>query len=54
VAKKITKKKLCEVKKADLDAIKTIVKPAKFICEKCVRVAANEKNLCRPVKIKSI
>ena len=52
MAKKIAKKKLCDVKKSELDDIKKIVKPAKYVCEKCIRVAAKEKNLCRPVKLK--
>lgn len=30
---------------------KALVKNAKFLCKVCGRVAAGEKNLCKPVKL---
>lgn len=30
---------------------KALVKNAQFVCKICGRVAADEKNLCRPVKL---
>jgi len=30
---------------------KALVKNAKFLCKNCGRVAASEKNLCKPVKL---
>jgi hypothetical protein len=32
-------------------AYKELVKDGKFMCKVCGRVAANEKNLCKPVKL---
>jgi len=34
-----------------LDQMKALVKDAKFICNKCGRVAAKEENLCQPVPL---
>jgi len=33
------------------DAYKGLVRDGKFMCKVCGRVAANEKNLCKPVKL---
>lgn len=30
---------------------KTLVRDAQFLCKVCGRVATNEKNLCKPVKL---
>jgi hypothetical protein len=32
-------------------AYKELVKNAKYLCKACGRVAANEQNLCKPVKL---
>lgn len=37
--------------KDDLDKLKEIVTPAKFICKKCGRVAKDDDYLCKPEKI---
>lgn len=49
-------KKLCALKKDDIEKsakkiIKIVSKP-KFICEKCARVAKDEKHLCHPSAFK--
>ena len=49
-------KNLCPLKKDDIknDAkkiVKIVSKP-KFICEKCARVAKDEKHLCHAVSLK--
>ena len=33
------------------EGYKELVKNAKFMCKACGRVAADEKNLCKPVKL---
>lgn len=49
-------KKLCDVKKGEFklyeNEIINIVKNPLFICKKCLRVAHEEKYLCKPNKIK--
>ncbi len=35
----------------DIDAYKTLARNGKFICRKCGRVAAAEKNLCEPLNL---
>ena len=49
------KRTLCEYKKDEikdeLDELKKIVVPAKYICKKCARVASDEEYLCKPEKI---
>lgn len=49
-------KKLCGLKKDDIEKhtkkiVKIVSKP-KFICEKCARVANDEKYLCHPMPLK--
>jgi len=49
-------KKLCGLKKDEIakhskKIIKIVAKP-QFICEKCARVAKNEKHLCHPCALK--
>ena len=48
-------KTLCKWKSGgyldDADKFKKIVKKAKFACDKCGRVAADKKWLCKPVKL---
>lgn len=51
-------KKLCSLKKDDVKAyakkiVKIVSKP-KFICEKCARVAKDEKHLCHAVPLKKL
>jgi hypothetical protein len=51
-------KKLCSLKKDDVKMyakkiIKIVSKP-KFICEKCARVAKDEKHLCHAVPLKKL
>ncbi|MBP1681618.1 MAG: hypothetical protein H6Q35_1957 [Proteobacteria bacterium] len=49
-------KKLCGLKKDDIEKyakkIFKIVSKPKFICEKCARVARDEKHLCHPTVLK--
>jgi len=35
----------------NLEEYKKLVRNAKFVCKRCGRVAANEKNLCAPEKL---
>lgn len=46
---------MCEYKKDEikenLEEIKKLVVPAKFICRKCARTAVKEASLCKPEKI---
>ena len=49
-------KKLCALKKSDIEEstkklFKIVSKP-RFICEKCARVAKDEKHLCHPKALK--
>jgi hypothetical protein len=49
-------KKLCSLKKDDIKTytkkiVKIVSKP-KCICEKCARVARDEKHLCHPTSLK--
>jgi hypothetical protein len=37
--------------KDDLDKLKGIVTPPRFICRKCGRVAKDESYLCKPVAL---
>ncbi len=37
----------------DVEALKPLVNQPRFICEACGRVANEEKNLCKPVKMES-
>jgi len=51
-------KHLCSLKKEDVKTyakkiIKIVSKP-KFICEKCARVAKDEKHLCHPTALKKL
>lgn len=36
---------------SDTAGYKELVKNAKYLCKACGRVAADEKNLCKPVKL---
>lgn len=49
------KKTICEWDKDeikdDLDKLKAIVTPPKFICRKCGRVAKESDYLCKPEKL---
>ena len=36
---------------SDPKSYKSLVRDGKFLCTICGRVAANEKNLCKPVKL---
>lgn len=49
------KKTICEWNKDeiknDLDKLKAIVTPPKFICRKCGRVAKESDYLCKPEKL---
>ena len=48
------KNHLCEIAeegRVALSDVKEMVRNPKFICRKCGRVAANEENLCEPVKL---
>jgi len=36
---------------SDPEQYRAIIRNPKFFCENCGRSAANEKNLCRPVKL---
>jgi len=42
---------LVEHRGIDINEYKPLVKNAKFLCKKCGRVAANEENLCEPIKL---
>ena len=51
-------KQLCSLKKDDVKTyakkiIKIVSKP-KFICEKCARVAKDEKHLCHAISLKKL
>ncbi|WP_287582345.1 hypothetical protein [Candidatus Borrarchaeum sp.] len=35
----------------DVDRVKKLVSPAKFVCADCGRVAAKSENLCNPVSL---
>jgi len=35
----------------DMDGYKSLVRKGKYLCKLCGRVAADKKNLCRPVKL---
>ena len=35
----------------NVEDYKSLIKNPKFFCENCGRAAANEKNLCKPVKL---
>lgn len=37
----------------DVEALKPLVNQPRFICKACGRVANEEKNLCKPVKMES-
>lgn len=37
--------------KSNSQDYKELVKNPKFFCENCGRAAANEKNLCKPIKL---
>nr|MDO8100677.1 hypothetical protein [Candidatus Njordarchaeota archaeon] len=37
--------------KIDIDNVKKLLAPAKFVCADCGRVAAKSKNVCNPVKL---
>lgn len=49
------KKTICEWDKDkikdDIDKLKAIVTPPKFICRKCGRVAKESEYLCKPEKL---
>jgi hypothetical protein len=36
---------------SDIDQYKKLVKNPKFLCKRCGRVAAAEKNLCEPMRL---
>ena len=48
-------KPLCKMKKSEiekqLDELRKVVCPPRFICSKCARVAAHEGYLCHPEKV---
>jgi hydrogenase/urease accessory protein HupE len=37
--------------KIDINRVKKLVAPAKFVCADCGRVAAKSENLCNPVEL---
>lgn len=49
------KKTLCELNKKEIKELEQeiikLVKVPKFLCEKCVRVSADKKYLCKPHKL---
>jgi hypothetical protein len=52
-----TEDTLCKMKKNMIDEhfieIKNIVNNPKYICKRCLRVAAKKKFLCKPTKLNS-
>jgi len=37
--------------KIDIDRVKDLITPARFVCAECGRVAAKAENLCTPQKL---